>query len=242
VRRAVLSLVVLATCAVAAATALAAGPRPAVVLRAPGLASDAARGRTVTLRWAGVGSAPLRYRIEVRLNTLIASNWRRLEPDTTGRHAHFRGRPGATYLFRLRARDSAGRLSTYDYDRTTVPYDDRSGKIGYSRSWHSVRRRGAYGRSVHLSRRPGATVGMNFDGSQAVLVARTGPRAGRLAIAVDGRLAVRSLRRRTRDRRVIFRSRLLLPGDHRLRLRTLGGGAVNLDAVGVVQGAKAPLR
>lgn len=225
-----------------ATAASAAAPRPLVDLHSPGLASDTSRGRTVTLRWLGAGSPPLRYRLEVRRNTLIASDWRTLQPDTGGNHARFRGRPGVTYLFRLRARDSAGRLSTYDYDRTTVPYDDTSGKIGYSRSWHRVRRRGAYGRSVHLSRRRGATVGMNFNGAQAVLVARTGPRAGRLSVALDGRVVVRSLRGRTRNRRVIFRSKGLIPGIHRLRLRTLGGGAVNLDAVGIVQGPKAPLR
>jgi glycerophosphoryl diester phosphodiesterase len=216
--------------------------RPRLRLLAPSYASDSARGRRFRLRWRGTdrGSGIARYSLEVRRNTNVATRWRTVFRGTR-RSVRFRGRPGVTYLFRLRARDRFGNLSRFDYGRTVVPRDDRFRGLRFSRGWRRLRSRLAYGRTLTRASRAGLTARVLFRGSRVALIARRSPRGGRLHVRVGGGERVISLRGRARDRQVVFRSRHLPPGLHVLELRTLGG-RVDLDAIGVVTGAPAPGR
>ena len=214
--------------------------RPRVRLVAPRYASDTGRGRRFRIRWSGSdrGSGIARYRVQARRNTNVATRWVSLRPRPGRRTATFRGRAGLSYLLRLRARDRFGNLSRYSHALTVVPRDDRSRRIRYSRSWRRVRRRGAYGRTLTRTRRAGAEARMAFRGTRAALIAHRSRRAGRVRISVAGRSRVVSLRGRSRHRRVVFRSRRLLSRRHVLVIRSLGGGPVDLDAIGIEAGPR----
>lgn len=227
--------------ALAAAPAPGAVSRPTVKLQAPRVNSDTSRSRTAQLTWGGEGSG-LRYRLEYRRNTEIGTRWRTLTPDTSGLDARFRGRPGVTYLFRLRARDADGALSRYTYRRTVFPFDERGPRVRFSPQWERVRRPGAYGHTLTIANRVGATASISFDGSRVLLIARRVRTGGRLLVTVDGRSVKVGERGRPHQRLALFRSQLLEPGRHRLHLRSLGGGRVNVDAVAVAQGSRAPRR
>jgi glycerophosphoryl diester phosphodiesterase len=218
--------------------------RPRVRLIAPRYASDAGRSRRFRIRWTGSdrGSGIARFRVQVRRNANISTRWVTLRPRRGRRTATFRGRAGLSYLFRLRARDRYGNLSRYAYAVTVVPRDDRSRRIRYSRGWKRIRRRGAYGRTLRRTRRAGATARIAFRGTRASLIAHRSRRAGRVLITLAGRSHVVSLRGRSRHRRVVFRSRRLLSRRHVLVIRSLGGGAVDLDAIGIDTGPRPPRR
>jgi hypothetical protein len=62
-------------------------------------------------------------------------------------------------------------------------------------------------------------------------VGRKLPKGGRLRATLDGRNTTIRLRGRSEHRSVVWTSRSLEPGSHRLVLRSLGGGPVELDAV-----------
>src|ERR671914_1068559 len=91
---------------------------PTVHLSAPVYASEGSRDRRFGLRWRGSPDVA-RYRLEVRPHAIATPRWRTIAVTRRTR-ASFRGRPGITYVFRLRARDGAGNLSPYDYAQTTV--------------------------------------------------------------------------------------------------------------------------
>ena len=63
------------------------------------------------------------------------------------------------------------------------------------------------------------------------LIGRKLTRGGRVRVTVGGRSKVVSLRGRGPARSVVWQSRRLSDGRHVLRIRTLGGGPVELDAV-----------
>ena len=72
-------------------------------------------------------------RLQYRRNTNVATRWRPWSRETQAPSVFFRGRPGQTYLFRLRARDRLSNFSPYVYARTSVPLDDRSPRLRFQR-------------------------------------------------------------------------------------------------------------
>jgi hypothetical protein len=72
---------------------------------------------------------------------------------------------------------------------------------------------------------------MRFRGTQVALIGRKLAKGGRLRVTVDGQSRTLQVRGHTAHRSVRWVSRKLKPGSHVLRLRSLGGGPVELDAV-----------
>ena len=234
----------LATALAAVAVASASGADPAdpvVRLTAPRYASDTARGPRFRLGLAARDSSGLeKMTLEYRSNSEVATRWRLIGSDKVRRSALFTGRPGETYRFRLRARDSLGNRSPYSFGITTVPRDDRSPRLRFAGGWQRLRSTSAYERTLRRTRVSGASVSFVFRGGRLALIGRRSPGAGRLLVQIAGREEVVSLRGRRRPRTVVFRSRLLRPGVYRPRLVALGGGPVDLDAVAIEQGPPAP--
>jgi hypothetical protein len=153
--------------------------------------------------------------------------------NTRARHTRFTGTPGGTYAFRVRARDRAGNVSRYAYVRSVIPFDDRTTRLVYSGDWESYGEEHAYFRTLRRTRKAGAGTRMRFRGRRVAIIGRKLPRGGRIEVVVDGRRSVRNLRGMAKPRRVLFTSRLLRPGSHTLRVRSLGGGPIDLDAFAV---------
>jgi hypothetical protein len=77
----------------------------------------------------------------------------------------------------------------------------------------------------------GATATLRFTGRRVSLIGRKLRNAGRLRVSVGGRSKVLRLRGRSAPRSVLWTSRRLEDGAHVLRIRSLGGGPVEVDAV-----------
>ena len=152
---------------------------------------------------------------------------------------YFRGRPGHTYQFRLRARDRLRQLQPVRYDQTAVPLDDRSRRLRFSSGWTRSTSRRAYRRNA--AEGPGCPAPRWPCASSGTRVALVAPRSfagGRVRVTVAGRTRVVSLRGDAIARRVVFRSRVMRPGVHRIRVVSVGGGPVAVDAVAVEQGPR----
>ena len=215
---------------------------PVVRLSATAYASDESRDRHFRLRWQGTdaGSGIAAYRLEVQSKANVSTRWRTVGAAPNARTATFRGRPGRAYLFRLRARDLAGNLSRYAYAGTVVPLDDSSPRVLRSSGWRTVGDARAYGRRVSRTQTPGSTLHLLFRGDRVALIASRSPRGGRLRVSLGKRSSVVSLKGPRRHRQVVFSSRVLRVGVHVLRLRSLSGGIVNVDAVGLDTGPPPP--
>jgi hypothetical protein len=72
---------------------------------------------------------------------------------------------------------------------------------------------------------------MRFRGRQIALIGRRLPKGGRLRVTIDGRSRAVRLRGRSGYRSLLWVSSRFRPGTHTLRLRSLGDGPVELDAV-----------
>jgi hypothetical protein len=222
------------------------GSAPALQLQTPagaggGLASSRGRSRMMLITWAGddgSGSGIAHYSLEARqvadgAGANQAGDWRKIVDKLAINGAHFRGGAGDAYAFRITATDRALNETTVITDPVVVPVDDRNQRlVKFSkRNWKRVRARSAWGGTVVRASRAGATARLRFRGTSLALVGRKLPKGGRLRATIDGRRTTIRLRGSTRHRSVVWTSRRLEPGAHRLVLRTLGDGPVELDAV-----------
>jgi glycerophosphoryl diester phosphodiesterase len=211
---------------------------PVARIGAPRYSSDDGRRPRFRVRLAATdrGSGVAGLRLQYRRNTDASSRWLPVLRETQARLVYFRGRPGRTYLFRLRARDRLGNFSPYVYARTTVPLDDRSRRLSFAGRWAGSRARRAYEGTLRRALRPGAVMTLRFRGTRVALIAPRSLGGGSVRVQLDGRTRIVSLRGDVLARRVVFRSRLLRPAVHRLRVTSLGGGPVAVDAVAFEQG------
>ncbi len=199
-----------------------------------GLASTRGRSRTMLISWAGddrSGSGVRYYSVEVA--EAGETTWRSLLDKSPANGLHFRGDVGATYRFRITATDRALNNTTVVSEPVTVPVDDRNRSLWrFSKGdWQRVRRAQAWGKTVIRAADAGASARFSFEGTEVALVGRKLPKGGRLRVTVDGRSRVLRTRGRSGYRTVLWSADGLGDGRHRLSLRSLGGGPVELDAV-----------
>jgi hypothetical protein len=207
---------------------------PAAQMLAPRYASDVSRSRRFRVAWQGVddanGSGIAGYEVEVRE---AGSEFETLVGRTSGVSRVFRGAFGTKYEFRVTAVDRAGNRSVFATDSAIVPIDDRDRESMFFRGrWRRLARPGAYGGHVMRPRARGATLTTPFRGRSVALIGRRARRGGRIRVSIDGRSRVLRLRGRPRHREVLFERTRLRSGRHVLRVRFLGGGPVDIDAVG----------
>jgi hypothetical protein len=205
------------------------------------LASRHGRSRTILVSWAGhdgAGSGVAHHSVEVISAgdgagaSQAEPEWRTLLDKAPTNGLHFRGESGDAYRFRITATDRALNSASILTDPVLIPVDDRDrGLLRLSRGWKRARTNNAWGRTVVRAVGAGATARMRFRGAQVALIGRRLARGGRLRVTVDGRSRTLRVRGRTAHRSVLWVSRRLAEGTHVLRLRSLGGGPVEFDAV-----------
>jgi hypothetical protein len=144
----------------------------------------------------------------------------------------FRGASAKAYEFRVTAVDRAANRGVAETDPLVLPVDDRDRRLWrFSRGWRRTPRTAAWGRTVRRAGAAGATATLPFTGRRVSLIGRRLPNGGRLRVSVGGRSTVLRLRGRSAPRRVLWTSRPLRDGAHVLRIRSLGDGPVEVDAV-----------
>jgi hypothetical protein len=205
------------------------------------LATRDGRSRTILVSWGaqdGAGSGVAHYTVEVSKAgdgaraSQAEPEWRTLLDKAPTNALHFRGESGDAYRFRITATDRALNSASVVTDPVLIPVDDRDRRLlRLSRGWKRTRASNAWGGSVVRAKRSGATARMRFTGTRIALIGRRLPTAGRLRVTIDGRSRTLRLRGRSGHRRVLWVSSRFAAGDHTLRLRSLGGGPVELDAV-----------
>jgi hypothetical protein len=206
------------------------------------LASERGQSRTMVVSWQaddGAGAGLSHYAVEVRemgtgLRTakIVPGEWMLVTDRTAAPSVRFRGDSAKAYQFRVTAVDRAANHGTAETQTILVPVDDRDRRLwSFSRGWRRTRRAQAWGRTVKRAERAGATAKLPFTGRRVSLIGRELPKGGRLRVSVGGKSKVLDLRGRSRPRRVLWTSRRMRDGNHVLRIRTLGRGPVELDAV-----------
>jgi hypothetical protein len=145
---------------------------------------------------------------------------------------HFRGDSGSAYEFRITAIDRAANRTSITTSPLVIPVDDRDrGLWKLSKGWKRTRSSSAWGGTVVRAKQAGAGATLRFSGRSVSLIGRKLAKGGRLQVTLDGKSRTLRLRGGSGPRKVLWNSPRLRSGSHLLRLRTLGGGLVELDAV-----------
>ena len=217
-----------------------AAPSLAPVLPGRRLASERGRSRTMLISWqaSDSGAGLSHYEVDVRersdgvRTSQAAGDWEPIVERTALTGVHFRGDSGSAYQFRITAVDRAANRTTIETDPLVLPVDDRDrGLWKLSRGWKRTRSESAWGHTVVRAAEAGATATLRFNGRSVSLIGRKLARGGRIRITLDGKRRTLRLRGRSGPRSVLWTSRTLRAGAHVLRVRSLGGGPVELDAV-----------
>jgi hypothetical protein len=218
-----------------------AGPSVAPSLPGRRLASERGRSRTLLISWQAsdaAGAGVSHYSVDVReladgvRASQAAGDWKPIVERTALTGVHFRGDSGSAYEFRITAVDRAANRTTIVTDPLVLPVDDRDrGLWRLSPAWKRMTSATAWGGTVVRAAEAGATGSLRFTGRYVSLVGRRLAKGGRLRVTLDGKSRTLRLRGSSGPRSVLWTSPRLRPGSHLLRLRTLGGGPVVLDAV-----------
>jgi hypothetical protein len=210
------------------------------VLLKSGFLFQSSTSRTFFLSWqaqdGSKGSGVATYDVDVRQlggTAASQSDWRSLARHIRQPSVRFRGGPGRGYEFRVAAVDRAGNRSPYATAQVLVPIDERDKAVKLSRGWREVVRKGSWGKRMARTTRKGQTMRVRFRGRGAALIGRRLRHGGRVRVTVDGWTTVRRLRGRDAASRILIGTKALKQGNHVMKLRTLGGGPVAIDAVGV---------
>jgi hypothetical protein len=210
-----------------------------VVLPGRELVSERGRSRTMVVSWQaddGNGAGVAYYAVDVREVApgvrASQSDWRPITNRTATPSARFRSESGKAYQFRITAVDRATNRGTAVSNTIVVPVDDRDRKLlRFSRGWKRTPRASAWGETVRRTREAGPTATLRFKGRRVSLIGQRLRKGGRLRVTVGGRSKVVNLRGRSAPRQVLWTSRRMRDGAHVLRIRSLGGGPVEVDAV-----------
>jgi hypothetical protein len=206
------------------------------------LASERGRSRTMVVSWQaddGDGAGVGYYAVEVRemasglrASKIEPGEWRSITDRTATPSARFRGESGMAYRFRVTAIDRATNRGTAESNTILMPIDDRDRRLWrFSRGWKRTPRPSAWGETVRRTTEAGPNATLRFEGRRVSLIGRRLPKGGRLRVSVGGRSKVLRLAGRSAPRRVLWTSRRMRDGAHVLRIRSLGGGPVEVDAV-----------
>jgi hypothetical protein len=206
------------------------------------LVSERGRSRTMVVSWQaddGAGAGVAHYAAEVRemgsglrTSKVEPGEWRSIADRTATPSVRFRGESGKSYQFRITAVDRAANRGTNETDPILMPVDDRDRRLWrFSRGWTRTSRPAAWGETVRRTTEAGATARLPFAGRRVSLIGRRLAKGGRLRVSVGGRSKVLRLAGRSAPRRVLWTSRRMRDGAHVLRIRSLGGGPVEVDAV-----------
>ena len=204
------------------------------------LASENGRSRTLLISWQASdanGAGVSYYSVDVRelhdgVKASAVGDWEPLVERTALTGVHFRGDSGSAYQFRITAVDRAANRTAIVTDPLVLPVDDRDrGLWKLSSDWQRSRSSSAWGGTVVRAEKAGASATLRFTGRSVALIGRKLAKGGRLRVTLDGKSRTLRVRGRSGSRTVLWTSSRLKAGSHLLRLRTLGGGPVELDAV-----------
>ena len=156
-------------------------------LTTPAVASSASPPRPFRVSWLGVDPSPGSGTALYQLQTIRRPGYSSTLMTTAGTATPFSGTIGSTYMFRVRARDTAGSWGAWSaFKTTTIPYNESS--ASYRRTWSTVKSSSCWLGTAKATRAKNASVAFAFRGGKSVgLVLIKGPGRGRAAVYVDGK-------------------------------------------------------
>lgn len=187
----------------------------------------------VTLRWAApdVSAGLAGYELTIAAE----GDRKRIAVDDPGATSvRLDLAPGRRHEIDIVARDGTGTLGTRASwpPLTAARHQETSSLARYAGAWRRAQGPSLSGGGVTFTRASGASVVVRFTGRDIAWVATRTPTSGRAQVLVDGvAIEVVDLRASGVEyRRIVFRHHAAELGSHRLEIRAVGDGRVDVDA------------
>jgi hypothetical protein len=161
------------------------GSAPSAAMSVPAFSVPNSNSRTFRASWGGADSVSgvASYEVEYRTSPSGAwVPWRASTPDTS---AWFTGAAGSNNYFRVRSTDAAGNVGAWSAEACTVVPFDQS-KARFSGSWKTARSSVYYSGSSRYATKKGGYATLPFTKGTLYLVAKTGPKMGKMAVYLGG--------------------------------------------------------
>jgi len=146
---------------------------------------------------------------------------------------------GATYRFRVRATDTAGNTSDWQYGAAfkAAAYQESTSLATFTGSWSTHKTASALGGAVKVGYSPAASARFHATAYDFGLVVTKSTTGGQADIYVDGVLAGRISLHATRTtyRQLVFARHFATLGSHTIEVRPVGNGRVDVDAFTVLR-------
>lgn len=142
--------------------------------------------------------------------------------------------PSQSVRYRVRAKDAAGNVGSWDYGPTFTPRlrDDTHAAVTFAGAWQPVPDGTAMLGALHTSSSSGASATFAFTGRDVGWVAARGPGRGQARVYVDGvlRATVNLTATSELPRQDVFRVHWATEDSHVLKVVVVGGtGELNVD-------------
>jgi len=207
-------------------------PAPTVTAPAPSIVNHSTLTTTavpVTLSWSGTpsagGSAVARYELQQSIDR--GATWTPIAlPTALSTSIVQNVVPSAisSYLFRVRATDTAGRVSAFAASApfTVFTAQESDPNIVYAGAWPIASRTNAFGGSTSSNSAAGSTATYTFTGSYVAWVTEKDPTHGQTIVSIDGVAAplIDNYNAGSLPRRVMF-VQAVAPGTHTIAVRVL---------------------
>jgi hypothetical protein len=186
----------------------------------------------VTLAWAAPDAVPADgYRVDVQVDDEVREI---AVDDGSATSVRLELAVGLRHDIGIAVRDGAAVLGPRAAWPPLTParHQETSSLARYTGAWRTAEGPSLSGGTVAFTRGPGARVVVRFTGRDIAWVATRTPASGRAEVRLDGEsIGVVDLRAdEVQYRRIVFRHHLAELGSHRLEIRALGDGRVDVDA------------
>jgi hypothetical protein len=146
---------------------------------------------------------------------------------------------GHSYAFRVRATDFEGNTSAYATGPTVKPirFQEASATVHYTGSWSTTTSSSASGGHGKTASSTAARATFTYTARDFAWIATKTPTSGSAQVWVDGVLATTNNLRATSTtyRQLVFARHFSTLATHKIELRPIGGGRIDLDAFTVMR-------
>jgi hypothetical protein len=211
--------------------------RPTTALRANTTLGDGTL--PVAVSWTGSDVGPSGVASYDVARSFDGGPFHVIKAGITGSSINWTVRPGHTYRFEVRARDKAGNVGAWTSGVTLKParIQQNSALVHFAGATTTTWSSAYSGGSERYLAASGASAVLQTKARAMSFVTTRAPGRGRVAIYVDGalRATIDLDAATTTYRYVAYSIRWSSLGTHRIRVVSLGGGRVDVDAFGVIR-------
>lgn len=215
---------------------------PSASIVSPAISTNVSKTKKFKVKWsaadpapsAGIASYDIKYKIGAK------GAWKSWKSGTSKTKSTFKGSPGRTYYYKVRAKDRAGNKGSWSaISKTIVPFDQNSlisKRSGFNLVYKKKTSKFYLG-TIRYSTHRGDKITYKVKGKSLTLIATKGPNRSRAVVKVDGKVhKINCKASKLKFRRRVFTIKWRRIRTHKIEVinkATRGKPLLDLDVIAV---------